>query len=216
MKRYAFVAAMVVVVGVAVTVMSREAQRLSEFSSEIFTVGLGLRKFPNPRFDGERWRKLNNGRLGSWEGYNSKLTKDTSLSDSRVSRLADGSIEPPFRIGMACGACHIGFDPLNPPKDPERPEWKNISGTVGNQYVRMSQIMISGMPIDSLEWQVFSHSRPGTTDTSAVPTDQLNNASAINPIINLKQRPTFRGEKVIKWRKTSSCPTGAKPSDCWC
>ena len=96
-------------------------------------------------------------------------------SDSRISRLRDGSIEPPFRIGMACGACHIAFDPLNPPDDPAHPKWGNIKGVIGNQYARLSEVMASGMPVNSLEWQVFAHARPGTTDTSAVPTDQINN-----------------------------------------
>ena len=39
-----------------------------------------------------------------------------SRSDSALNRLADGSIEPPFLIGTACGSCHIAFDPLNPPQ----------------------------------------------------------------------------------------------------
>lgn len=177
---------------------------------------LGLRKFPNPRFDAEKWRKLNGGKLGTWKGYSGKLSNDPENPDSRISHLSDGSIEPPFLIGMSCGSCHISFDPLNPPKDPERPTWKNIKGLVGNQFIRMSQIMISGMPTGSLEWQIFSHSRPGTTDTSAVPTDQVNNAGTINAIINFKQRPTFPGEKITKWRSISSCPADAKESACWC
>jgi hypothetical protein len=180
------------------------------------TGALGFRKFPNPRFDLSRWRKLNQGQAGTWEGYNRNLSADPENADSRASRLSDGSIEPPFRVGMACGACHIGVTPLNPPKDPERPKWENISGTVGNQYIRISQIMTSGMPADSLAWQVFSHSRPGTTDTSAVPTDQVNNAGTINAIINFKQRPVFAGEKVVKWRMVKSCPNDATDQVCWC
>src|SRR5262245_7934866 len=180
------------------------------------TGALGFRKFPNPKFDPERWRKLNSGRLGTWEGYNERLSNDPKNPDSRVSHLADGSIEPPFLVGMACGGCHIGFDPLNPPKDPERPGWENIKGAVGNQYIRISQIMVSGMPAERLEWQVFSHSRPGTTDTSAVPTDQVNNAGTINAIINFRQRPVFAGEKVIKWRPAGTCPAGGNDSVCWC
>lgn len=177
---------------------------------------LGLRKFPNPRFDREQWRKLNNGKLGTWEGYNRKLSGNPADPDARTSRLADGSIEPPFRIGMACGACHIGFTPLRPPDDPERPGWENISGTVGNQYLRIAHIMVSGMPADSLEWQVFTHARPGTIDTSAVATDQIDNAGTINAIINFRRRPVFEGEKVRKWRKVKSCPKGAQDSACWC
>ena len=92
-----------------------------------------LRKFPNPRFSAERWRALN-GSPGSWEGFNKPL--GSSGPDSRNSHMLDGSIEPPFLIGMTCGACHIAFNPLNPPDDPEHPAWENIDGLVGNQYSR--------------------------------------------------------------------------------
>lgn len=179
------------------------------------TGALGYRKFPNPRFNAEAWRKLN-GRLGSWEGYNGKLSDDPRRTDSRLSRLADGSIEPPFRIGTACGSCHIAFNPLNPPHDPEHPRWENIRGLVGNQYLRISEMLVSGMPKTSLEWQVFAHARPGTSDTSAIPTDQINNTGTINALINTAQRPTFANEDVIRWHKAESCPGGAKESECWC
>ena len=53
---------------------------------------------------------------------------------------------------------------------------------------------------------MFSHARPGTSDTSAVPTDQINNPGTINAIINTHQRPTFANEVVDKWRKVEACP----------
>jgi hypothetical protein len=34
---------------------------------------------------------------------------------------------------MSCGFCHVGPHPLNPPADPENPEWKNLSSVIGNQ-----------------------------------------------------------------------------------
>jgi hypothetical protein len=60
----------------------------------------------------------------------------------------------------------------------------------------MSEIFISGMPTNSLEWQVFSHSRPGTVDTSAVPNDQVSNAGTMNALINLHRRPAFEDEAL--------------------
>lgn len=180
------------------------------------TGALGFRKFPNPRFNVERWRKLNNGSLATWAGYNQQLSRNPAASDARVSRLMDGSIEPPFRIGMACGGCHIAFDPLKAPRDPANPSWESINGTVGNQYIRISEIFVSGMPQDSLEWQVFSVARPGTVDTSAVPTDQGNNPGTMNAIINLARRPKEFEEDVNKWRKTNACPAGASERQCWC
>ncbi len=179
------------------------------------TGALGIRKFPNPRFDKAAWNKLTGGQPASWQAYNQKLSGDPTHSDYRVSRLMDGSIEPPFLIGMACGACHIAFDPLHPPKDPAHPSWGNLSGTVGNQYALFSQILGSGMSPDSLEWQVFGYARPGAVDTSAIPTDQVNNPGTMNAIINLSQRPTFT-EEVNKWRKVNACPATANAPSCWC
>jgi hypothetical protein len=177
------------------------------------TGALGFRKFPNPRFDRERWLALN-GSLASWEGYSRLMSSDPKSADARVRRLADGSIEPPFLIGTTCGSCHIAFDPLNPPKDPANPTWANIKGAIGNQYLRISEMLASGMPHDSLEYQMFAHARPGTSDTSAIPNDQINNPGTINAIINLHQRPTFAGESVDKWRKVSACKDGE--AACWC
>jgi hypothetical protein len=179
------------------------------------TGALGFRKFPNPRFNKERWLQVN-GSPASWDGFRKRVASDPTSNDSRVSHLADGSIEPPFLIGISCGSCHIAFDPLNPPKDPARPAWANIKGAIGNQYTRISEILISGMPRESLEYQVFAHARPGTSDTSAVPTDQVNNPGTINAIINIKQRPTFAGETVSKWRKVASCGKDQTEASCWC
>ena len=179
------------------------------------TGALGYRKFPNPRFNAEAWRKLN-GRPGSWEGYDRRLSDDPKRADANASHLADASIEPPFHIGTACGSCHIAFNPLNPPADPEHPQWENIRGLVGNQYLRISELLVSGMPKTSLEWQVFAHARPGTSDTSAIPTDQINNTGTINALINIARRPTFANEDVIRWHKAAACPAGAKESACWC
>jgi hypothetical protein len=161
---------------------------------------MGIRKFPNPRFDARVWRELN-GSPGTWSGYQT--------------RLDDGSVEPPFLIGISCGSCHIAFDPLNPPEDPAHPEWENIDALVGNQYSRFSELLASGMPKDGLEWQIFSHARPGTVDTSAVPNDTVNNPGTINALINLEKRPLHEHE-ILKWREAESCPAGADSAECWC
>ena len=171
---------------------------------------LGLRKFPNPRFDSAKWRDLNGGRTGTWEGFNERR------EEGRTSRLTDASVEPPFLIGMACGACHIAFDPVRPPDDPNAPAWENIAGLVGNQYTRMSEVLASGMSANSLEWQVFSHARPGTADTSAVPNDQVNNPGTVNAIVNFAERPRFPGEVVVAWRKSAQCPAHTDVDECWC
>jgi hypothetical protein len=181
------------------------------------TGALGLRKFPNPRFDAEKWRKLNGGKAGTWAGYDKKLSDNPARAiDSRTNHILDGSIEPPFYVGMACGACHISFNPLKPPKDATHPKWENLIGAIGNQYTRPSEIMASGMSPDSPEWQIFSHARPGTVDTSAVPNDGVHNPGTMNAILNTSQRPTFPGESIPKWRRVDSCAAGASEDACWC
>ncbi|VVP02239.1 hypothetical protein PS903_02841 [Pseudomonas fluorescens] len=178
------------------------------------TGALGIRKFPNPRFDKAAWQRLN-GNPGSWEGYNRPIAA-AGAGEAARSHLQDGAIEPPFLIGTACGSCHIAFDPLNPPADPANPKWENIKGLVGNQYSRISEIMVSGMPSNTLEWQMFAHARPGASDTSAIPTDQLNNPGTINALINIAKRPTFADEQVLKWRKVEACGDDRDETRCWC
>ena len=178
------------------------------------TGALGIRKFPNPRFDRARWLAVN-GRAGSWQGYNQRIAAAGGEHEPAKSRLWDGSIEPPFLIGTSCGACHIAFDPTNPPDDPSRPRWENIVGLIGNQYTRISEVMVSGMPSNTLEWQMFAHARPGTSDTSAIPNDQVNNPGTINALINIARRPVFAGESVLKWRKAKRCD-GQSAENCWC
>jgi hypothetical protein len=175
------------------------------------TGALGFRKFPNPRFNAARWLKIN-GRLGTWEGYAKPIAGDPN----GLSHLGDGTIEPPFVIGMACGACHISFNPLRPPADPANPKWENLKGAVGNQYTFVSQIFASGMSAHSIEFQLFAHDRPGTVDTSAMPNDIVHNPGTMNAIINFKKRPTFPGERVVRWRPVASCPAGADADSCWC
>jgi mono/diheme cytochrome c family protein len=175
---------------------------------------LGLRKFPNPRFDAKAWAKLN-GSAASWEGYRAALKTYPSDGETGVNRLLDGSIEPPFRIGMACGACHIGYKPTQPPADSSNPQWSNIDGLVGNQYSRISNLLGSGFSKHALEWQLIARARPGIVDTSALPMDYVSNPSTMNAIINFAQRPLHEHE-VMKWRKAAACPADAKAERCWC
>jgi mono/diheme cytochrome c family protein len=180
------------------------------------TGALGLRKFPNPRFDAAKWQALNGGNA-NWSGFNATKAAATGIeSDTRASKLADASIEPPFLIGTTCGSCHIAFDPLNPPADPAHPKWENIKGLIGNQYTRMSELLGSGMPKSALEYQMFAHARPGVTDTSAISHDQINNPGTINALINVAQRPVFKGEMINKWRKAATCGAEKDEDKCWC
>ena len=126
---------------------------------------VGLRKFRNPKFDKSRWNA------------------DTYLKHP-------GDMQPPYLIGMTCGFCHIGFNPLSPPADPERPTWDNLAGTIGNQYWEEGKLFSLNMKPDDFRWHVAARQPPGTSDTSRFATDHINNPNAINTIFNLTSRPT--------------------------
>ncbi len=118
----------------APTTRTAPPQRQSACDLEIGTSTgvLGLRKFPNPRFDRARWRALN-GRPGHAGRRRSRA------------RLDDGSVEPPFLIGMSCGACHIAFNPLKPPtRSRASAAGRTSTGWIGNQYSRFSELLASG------------------------------------------------------------------------
>ena len=172
--------------------------------------GMGIRKFPNPRFNAEAWKKLN-GSLDSWKGFTAEVKPETFHS-----RLRDASVEPPFYFGMSCGACHIAFDPTNPPKDPANPKHENIKGAIGNQYSMVTAIMSSGEASSSPLFRIFNYIRAGTVDTSAFPHDFISNAGTPNAIINFDKRPTFPNEELVKWFQTDRCATGANEQTCWC
>ena len=74
------------------------------------------------------------------------------------------------------------------------------------------------MPYDSLEYQMFSHARPGTSDTSAIPTDQVQQPGH-DQRDHQPQRSVrvFPGEDITKWRKVAACPaTPEARTKCWC
>jgi hypothetical protein len=146
------------------------------------TGAMGFRKFPNPKFDPQKWR--------GWESYDQM----------------DGSQEPPFLIGTACGSCHITFNPNDPPADPNHPKWRNLKGLVGNQFQHMEEIIGSGLDKNSLEWQAIITARPGVVDTSAHPSDLVRNPNTVNAIINIDKRPpglpAMPGEQFKSFDKT--------------
>ena len=125
---------------------------------------VGLRRFDNPAFDAAKW---------SVQAY---------LNDR-------ASIEPPYLIGMACGFCHVGFSPVNPPADPNRATWANLLPTIGNQYFEEGKLFSLNMKPADFRWHVANTQPPGTSDTSRFATDHINNPNAINTIFNLSFRP---------------------------
>jgi hypothetical protein len=125
---------------------------------------VGLRIFDNPSFDRASW---------SVERY---------LEHPK-------NAEPPYLVGMTCGFCHIGLDPLHPAIDPERPAWRNLAPTIGNQYLEDAKLFSMTMTPDDFRWHVANKQLAGTVDTSRFATDHISNPNAINTIFNLPFRP---------------------------
>jgi cytochrome c peroxidase len=159
---------------------------------------VGLRKFPNPKFDKSKWA----GR-----------EKDLA----RAYFTAPWAIEPPYLVGLSCAFCHIAFDPTNPPSDPSEPRWNNLAANMGNQYFREGDIFLgdgrvvfgnkgplppekgkpadpyhtTGLPRNSFLRQYGITQQPGTSETSRISYDFINNPNTINAIFNLGNRPLF-------------------------
>jgi len=138
---------------------------LDKCKDPLSTGVIGLRKFPNPNFDPAKWNP--------------------------VQYAKDSEIEPPYLIGQSCAICHVALDPLNPPKDKEHPRWENLVPALGNQYIKESALFSTNLRDDSFIKQVLMAQRPGTSDTSRIATDHINNPNAINAIFNLGDRPTY-------------------------
>jgi len=146
---------------------------------------VGLRLFPNPDFFGstpaaERAR-------GYWEQRVTKSNRpDAYYTDPNV--YSDPKLVRPFRPSMSCAFCHIGPHPLNPPQDPEKPEWKNLSSIIGNQYWRPTKAFANLTQEDNFLYHFIASQQPGTIDTSLVSTDHINNANTINAIFQVPAR----------------------------
>jgi hypothetical protein len=150
---------------------------------------VGLRKFKNPKFDKSKW-------------------------DVKKYFDAPWAMEPPYHVGFSCAFCHMSFDPTNPPKDPENPRWENMAANMGNQYFKEGDIFFGrgrflfgdrnpgpnraadpydteGLNGKSLLFYYAITQQPGTSETSRISYDFINNPNTINSIFYLGDRPKF-------------------------
>ena len=89
---------------------------------------------------------------------------------------------------MSCGFCHIGPNPINPPPDPNAPEWQHLSSNVGAQYFWVDRVLYWQNRPSDFAFQLFHSSRPGTLDTSFISTDNINNPRSMNAFYLLGPR----------------------------
>ncbi len=121
---------------------------------------IGIRLSPNPKFDPRRWNAA------------------AYFADPR-------KYEPPYLAGVSCGACHIAFNPLIPPTDPEHPRWENLAGAIGNQYLLEGKLYEGSLTKDDFLWHVYTRQPQGTSDTSRLSVDWIDNPNAINSIYGI-------------------------------
>jgi hypothetical protein len=141
---------------------------------------VGMRLFPNPDFD--------EAAAKNWDA--SKYYTDKNYYE-------DKNLVRPYRVGMSCGFCHVGPNPVKPPSDPDNPKWENLSSNVGAQYFWIDRIFYWEGEKDNFVWQLFYTSRPGSLDTSFVSTDNINNPRTMNAVYLLKERL----EHSTRWGK---------------
>ncbi|MGA7414795.1 MAG: hypothetical protein WBW33_30275 [Bryobacteraceae bacterium] len=132
---------------------------------------VGLRLFPNPDFDEAAAKK--------WDPK--RYYEDPSYYLSKT-------LIKPYRVGMSCGFCHVGPNPVKPPEDPENPKWENLSSNVGAQYFWIDRIFSWDADQSSFAYQLFHTSKPGSLDTSLVSTDNINNPRTMNAVYSLGPR----------------------------
>jgi len=148
---------------------------------------VGLRLFPNPDFDETARKRWNSERFYNDPNY-----------------YFDRTLVRPYRVGMSCGFCHVGPNPIKPPADPENPKWENLSSNVGAQYFWWDRVFNwRGLENESsVFYQALHVSRPGTLDTSLVSTDNINNPRSMNAVYYLGPRMGI----AAKWGKET--PSG--------
>jgi hypothetical protein len=132
---------------------------------------VGLRLFPNPDFDEAAGKK--------WDAV--RYYTDPAYYQSK-------DLVKPYRVGMSCGFCHVGPNPVNPPANPNNPKWENLSSNVGSQYFWVDKIFYWSGDESNFAFQLFHTSRPGTLDTSLISTDNINNPRSMNALYLLGPR----------------------------
>jgi hypothetical protein len=132
---------------------------------------VGLRLFPNPDFDQAAKDNWDPERYYVDENY-----------------YKDPNLVRPYRVGMACGFCHVGPSPIHPPADPTHPEWSNLNSTVGAQYLWMDRVFVYSADKNNFLYQLMHSYLPGTMDTSLVSTDYIHNPRTMNAVYQLGPR----------------------------
>lgn len=141
---------------------------------------MGFRLFDNPEFTGEAKKSWNAERF-----YN-----DVQYGTQK-------GLVRPYRVGVSCGSCHIAFNPCNPPVDVNNPRWENLASAIGNQYIAEGRVFAPNVQEGGFFNEMLKTQPRGTSDTSRIATDNLNNPNSINPLFELDARLSMAREESI-------------------
>ena len=143
-------------------------------------VSSGCGSFPSPDFDAAARRRWDPQRYYTDPAY-----------------YRDPKLVRPYRVGMTCAFCHVGPHPLHPPDDPEKPEWRNLSSNIGAQYFRPSGVFSLPGQEGNFLHQVIASMPPGTVDTSALASDNINNPRNMNALYQVGARLAIGREETL-------------------
>jgi hypothetical protein len=154
----------------------REAKYDFDSKIDLYTYGrssgvMGLRLFPNPNFDAK-----------------AKAKWDAKRYYDDATYYTDKNLVRPYVVGMACSFCHVGADPVNPPKNPDEPEYANLNDYVGQHYFKVWEVFGHDLKPDNFVWQLLHSNPAGTLDTAFIATDYINNPGTMNGVFNIKGR----------------------------
>jgi hypothetical protein len=160
---------------------------------------VGLRLFPNPDFNDAAKKK--------WDAA-LKANPKAFYEDADFYSAKD--LVRPYRVGMACGFCHVGPHPLHPPADPEHPAWQNLSSNIGAQYLKPARVFVLPGQENNFLFQVVNSMPPGTIDTSALATDNINNPRTMNAIYQVGTRVAIAAQAALSGGNLDMPGTSAK------
>lgn len=143
---------------------------------------MGLRLFPNPDFD--------EAAQANWDP--ARFYDDPDYYN-------DADLVRPYRVGMSCAFCHVGPNPVKPPRNVEAPTMAEMTSNPGAQYYWVDRVFfwntaprgVDGTPAPNeanFLFQLFHTNPTGTLDTSLVSTDYMNNPRTMNAVYETRAR----------------------------
>jgi hypothetical protein len=141
---------------------------------------IGFRLFPNPEFDQAARKK--------WDG-------ERFMNDPKY--YNNNKLVRPYRVAVSCGACHVSPNPSHPPVDPENPRWENLASAIGNQYLNEGKVFACNVEKGGFFYEELAAQPRGTSDTSRIATDHINNPNAINAIFLLAERERIAAKEKM-------------------